>query len=323
MHGHVIVVVTDTCAQMKKAWTYVIDEFPWISAIPCVPHVASLLLKDVAKIPEVSTLIQQESTVVGWFSNHQKPLAILREKARQQFGKRRELVKAGETRFGTHTLVGERLLSLQTALQQTIYDPDYVKENYKDGLDSVEHSNCEKHIRSNRGGTAKKLVTDDEPDGFWARVKTHVSATMPTLKLLRRHDSSAPSVGKVYHGFFEVGEGIQNSDAPYKEEMSKSHAERWDYGDADFFRAAYAVDPEFQDCDLSDNSEIMQGFLDTAEKIAILTEVRRLQQLDGRHERSMHSSTLHTLPLCVLKAHRTSSVALCTGSLRYGRSGPS
>lgn len=41
---NVVLVVTDTCSTMKKAWTYVRDEFPWISAIPCVPHVASLIV---------------------------------------------------------------------------------------------------------------------------------------------------------------------------------------------------------------------------------------------------------------------------------------
>lgn len=127
----VIIVVTDTCAQMKKAWGYVMDEFPWISAIPCIPHVTSLLLKDIAKIPAVAEVLQDESTVVGWFSNHQKPLAILRDKTKQLLGKSLGLVKAGETRFGTHTLVGERLLELQTPIQQSIYDPDYVKEGYK------------------------------------------------------------------------------------------------------------------------------------------------------------------------------------------------
>lgn len=56
----VITVVTDTCSTMEKAWTYVMDEFPWISCIPCVPHVVSLMMKDVGKIKDVAETVNEE-----------------------------------------------------------------------------------------------------------------------------------------------------------------------------------------------------------------------------------------------------------------------
>ena len=49
----VVMVVTDTCAVMRKAWDIVQCEFPWISCLPCQPHVISLLLKDIGKTAEV------------------------------------------------------------------------------------------------------------------------------------------------------------------------------------------------------------------------------------------------------------------------------
>ena len=67
-------------------------------------------------------------------------------------------------------------------------------------------SNCSTVTRENKGGTAKQLVLDDSDSGFWARVSNHVAVTMPVCKFLRRHDSSAPASGKVYHGWFEMGE---------------------------------------------------------------------------------------------------------------------
>lgn len=139
----VVVVVTDTCNTMTKAWSIVEDEFPWISCVPCVPHVASLLAKDIGKLEEVNHLIKEESIIVGWFSHHQKPLAILRSKIISTLGKPMQLIKAAATRFGTNTLVGERLLHLRAALQQTVVDPEYTKENYKDKDDDREESNCE------------------------------------------------------------------------------------------------------------------------------------------------------------------------------------
>ena len=75
----VVAVVTDTCTTMQKAWPIVEDDFPWISCLPCQTHCPSLLLTDVAKLKEPTETIKEESIVVGWFTNHQKPLAILRD----------------------------------------------------------------------------------------------------------------------------------------------------------------------------------------------------------------------------------------------------
>ena len=49
----VVLVITDTCAVMQKAWDIVMFEFPWIACLPCQPHVISLLLKDIGKTAEV------------------------------------------------------------------------------------------------------------------------------------------------------------------------------------------------------------------------------------------------------------------------------
>lgn len=108
-----------------------------------------------------------------------------------------ELVKAGATRFATNTLVGERLLKLKLALLGTLSDAEYVAENFKDKANEVETSNCETVTREHKGGTARKLVLDDDTGGFWESVQQHVHITKPMYKLLRRHDSTCPSVGKV------------------------------------------------------------------------------------------------------------------------------
>lgn len=275
----VVLVVTDTCSTMKKCWNIVQDEFPWISVLPCQPHVASLLLKDIGKIKEVDTLIKEESTVVSWFSNHQKPLAIVREKSEALLGKVKQFVKAGATRFGTHTLVGERLLELQSSLQAAVVDPEYVKQGYKDEDDSREEGNGETYVRENKGGTTKRLILDDS---FWSRIKQHVRATKPIFKLLRRHDSSAPTVGKAYHGWFQLKEDLAScpelSQLPYKKEIEVNIDQRWAYGHSEFAAAAYVVDPEFHRHDQAKNSEVMEGFMNTVEKLAILIEVRRREE---------------------------------------------
>lgn len=252
--------------------------------LPCQAHVASLLLKDIGAISEVAEVIKEEGILVGWFTNHQKPLAILREKTAQLFGKGKELVKAAATRFGTNSLVGKRLLELKSALQATVVDTEYVKQNYKDAADDVEMGNGENTVRQHKGSTAKKHVLDD--DGFWGRVSSHVRLSMPIFKLLRRHDSSAPTIGKVYSGWYQLGEDLEKApelaNVSYKDRAKEKFDIRWAYGHSPFAAAAYVVDPEFRHHEQSSNEEVMHGFMDTVEKIGILLEVRRLQALDSR-----------------------------------------
>lgn len=52
---NVVLLITDTCPTMAKAWAIVEDEFPWISILCCQPHVVSLLMKDIAKEKQVLT----------------------------------------------------------------------------------------------------------------------------------------------------------------------------------------------------------------------------------------------------------------------------
>lgn len=142
-------------------------------------------------------VIAQESLVVNWFANHHIPLSILRRKSMEKFGKSMELVKAGATRFGTNTLVGERLIELKAPLAQTVVDEEYVEQRYRDEEDQEEETHGVIHRRQHKGATAKKLVQDDGENGFWERVEQHVKISAPAQKMLRRHDSSAPTVGKL------------------------------------------------------------------------------------------------------------------------------
>ena len=77
---------------------------------------------------------------------------------------------------------------MQQPLQATVVDAEYVKQKYKDTGDSVEEGNGTRQVRQNKGGTAKRLVLDDEEGGFWDRVRRHVRMTLPIFKLLRRRE---------------------------------------------------------------------------------------------------------------------------------------
>ncbi|KAL3897447.1 MAG: hypothetical protein SGPRY_013055, partial [Prymnesium sp.] len=81
------------------------DEFPWLSILPCQPNPISLLMKEISKSETVTKLISDEATTVQWFSDHQFPLAKLREVVRSKLCIEKDLVKAAAISFGTNTLV--------------------------------------------------------------------------------------------------------------------------------------------------------------------------------------------------------------------------
>ena len=211
-----------------------------------------------------------------WFSNHHFPLSKLRELTLRELSKLLELIKAAATLFGTHTLVGERLLQLQPALQATVCAPDYVAKKYKDYGNTIEDGGTGRRSYSNKGATCKRLIQDEE--GFWARVSKHVTATMPIFKFLRRTDTGSPTLGKLYSGWFELGEFLSSSTSAFKKVAQEKWMERWAYGHRDVAAAAYVLDPEFHMHDQASNSEVTKGFITTLEKLAILMEVRRREQ---------------------------------------------
>jgi len=270
----VVMIVTDTCSTMQKCWQLVEEEFPWISTLPCQPHVISLLMKDIGKTKEVSKLISDESIVVQWFQHHHFPLALLRRVVKEKLGKAKELIRAGGTRFGTNTLVGERLVELKPSLQATVVNEEYVAQNYKDKGSTEEETAAGKLVRSNKGATTKALVLDGA--GFWSQVKTHVETTKPIFKMLRRFDTGSPTIGKLYSSWFELGEHLHSVPSSYRNLALEKHAERWAYGHAAIAAAAYVLDPEFHGHEQETNGEVMEGFIETLEKIATLVVVRQM-----------------------------------------------
>lgn len=64
-------------------------------------------------------------------------------------------------------------------------------------------------------------------------------------------------MGKIYSGWFEMGETIKElSGTSYAEAAAECVADRWAYGHADIAAAGYVLGPEFADHDHSSNEEV-------------------------------------------------------------------
>ena len=95
---------------------------------------------------------------------------------------------------------------------------------YADKGNEEEETGAGRIIRSNKGATASRLCLDNTPTGFWARVGPHVKATLPILKMLRRFDTSAPTIGKLYSSWFELGEHFETAtESEFKQHALDKH----------------------------------------------------------------------------------------------------
>ena len=102
----------------------------------------------------MTKLVQEETIVTQWFSNHHFPLSKLRALTLRELKRPLELIKAAATRFSTHTLVGERLLELKLALQATVCAADYVAKQYKDTGNTIEDGGTGRRTYCNKGATS-------------------------------------------------------------------------------------------------------------------------------------------------------------------------
>ena len=129
---NVVQVVTDTCSVMKAAWKIIEARFPWITCTCCGPHVLSLELCDIGKIPEVAAIIAKCQKVLKRFWGKTRwPRSRLREVTAVNHGKEIGLYKAKPTRFAGKFREMARMLRVKADLKQIVVSADYAQRKFK------------------------------------------------------------------------------------------------------------------------------------------------------------------------------------------------
>ena len=112
-------VVTDTCSVMKAAWRIIEAKLPWVTCTCCGPHVLSLELTDIGKIPEVAAVIKKVGRVLNRFWGRTRwARTKLRETVETNHKKKIGLYRAKVTRFAGKVREMGRMLRLKADLQQ-------------------------------------------------------------------------------------------------------------------------------------------------------------------------------------------------------------
>ena len=171
----VVHVVTDTCAVMKAAWKIIEEKYPWITCTCCAPHVLSLLLHDIGKIPEVARVISKVKKVLNRFWGRKRWCRNkLREVVLKNHKKKLGLYRAAATRFaGTVREMG-RMLRLKADLKYIVDLPEYSAQDFrkKRGADGDDDEDLD-----GEGGVRAILLDED---GFWAPMLDALKVPHPT-----------------------------------------------------------------------------------------------------------------------------------------------
>ncbi len=104
---NVVWVVIDNVAVCKSAKWIIEDKYPHITYNGCTAHVIDLVLEDIGKIDLVHKIVNEAKTNTKFITNHHKSQTLFREFSCKE--NNLELLKLGDTRFGTNFIMLERL----------------------------------------------------------------------------------------------------------------------------------------------------------------------------------------------------------------------
>lgn len=125
--NRVVQVIMDNTSSCQTAKELLEDDYPDIYATNCSSHVLDLLLEDIGKFPWAKEVHKEANSIVNFFNLHSQPLAMFREKTDLA------LIKPADTRFAYQCIIGERLLEVRDALEDTVSSSDFRAWMQSDG----------------------------------------------------------------------------------------------------------------------------------------------------------------------------------------------
>lgn len=258
----VVQVVTDTCAVMKAAWKIVEKKYPWITCTCCAAHVLSLLLKDMAKIPEVAALFKKVSKVLNRFRGRKRWCRTkLREVVQKNHGKEIGLYRAADTRFAGKVKEMGRMLRLKADLKYVVDLPEYAALDFRKGRGDSDDTDLDGE------GGVKTILLDEQ--GFWNELVVALKIMVPVAKTLRLCDGNLPVMGKIYDRMFQLGSKVSGMDAPWASKAADLVNERWEYLHSFMHAAGYAFDPEFFEHRKDWDEAVTNGVMEMIERICL------------------------------------------------------
>ena len=160
----VVQMITDNGSAYKKAGEMLMQVNPNLYWTPCAAHSLDLILHDFAAIEVVRNVLEKAKRVTNFIYNHGRILAIYRTYCKG------ELIRPGQTRFGTNYIALQSILEHKSGLQRMFTSDDW-------GMSAGSRDPVGKRVQA--------TILDAK---FWEKAKIVVDIHAPIAKVLKMVD---------------------------------------------------------------------------------------------------------------------------------------
>ena len=214
-------VITNMANVMKAAWHIIEEKHPNIVCFRCASYTLNLLIKDILKIHDIKTVIDNATKLVKYFKSHPQALAKLKRIQSDNYKKEIALVLPAITRWGTHLECLQSLQKSKVAIEQTLMDS---------------------RIRETIDASLRIYVLCDE---FWEDLDLIASILQPIVTTLKLFESDSATLSSIYSNFRKMLNTIQDISCNFFDEIQTCIEERWNYIYHVIMMVAYMLDPRF------------------------------------------------------------------------------
>ncbi|KAH7293828.1 hypothetical protein KP509_28G044500 [Ceratopteris richardii] len=222
----VMQVVTDNASNCRHMGQLLEGEYPHIVWTPCATHCLDLLMEDIGKLSWVKACTLQASSIVTFFTQKVKVLAMFREHSKL------EIKKPATTRFAYMWIVLSRLLEVKVPLRHTV-----------------------------ESKSIQRLCLDES---FWDSVKAILSVITPIYKVLCMTDCDGATLGLLIHIMRRAMEEIRECTLVTEDqrgEVLEITMRRWTWMHRPIHGFAGLLHPAFKSPQLYDDVEVLSDRL--------------------------------------------------------------
>ena len=193
--ANVVQVVTDNASNYVLAGKMLEEKHKTIFWTPCAAHCIDLMLEDIGKQEWIKNTVEHAKSITKYIYNHSWVLNLMRKNTNG-----REIIRPAITRFATHFLTLQSMISQAKNLQKMF---------------SCDEWNASQWARKQDGKDTKKKVNDAT---FWKKAIELVKIAEPLVKVLRLVDGERLAMGYIYEAMDQAKEQIR---AAYKDRVAK------------------------------------------------------------------------------------------------------
>ena len=236
---------------MRKAWKIVKEKYPGLIVNGCAAHTINLLVKDICKLEEYATVLQQARDITA-FVKDRNVLTKRFERIQTSLledgdlDKKLTLVYVGETRWYTH----------HSCVRGVLYNKKVLKQ--------IVETTVFANIKATKKVKPKKekfmaLIRDD---AFWEKLELIELTLRPTSVIVGILEADACCLSDIYRIFLALIQGF--SSHPKILELIQ---DRWAFLHTESMGFAYFLDPKtragegFIENDLYDNAILLKEFV--------------------------------------------------------------